>query len=238
MRRLWAKRVLWSIAGLLLVLGVVSAATIGPLLLAPNRYGGTPSIEARADFRSPQLMQAAWAMPVARLYGPPGFEYQDNQSFCGPASLANALRSIGEPVTQHQVLGGSTYDPWFGILIGGMTLDELGDLARLRTGRPVRVARDMSLDAFRRELSGANDPARRLLVNFHRGPLFGRGHGHFSPILAYLADRDLALVGDVNRAFRPFLVSSETLWRAVDTIDTETGQKRGLLILQANGDTR
>ena len=76
-----------------------------------------------------------------------------------------------------------------------------------------------------------NNPRYRIIANFHRGPLFGRGHGHFSPLLAYLPDRDLVLVGDVNAAYRPFLVSTDRLWRAVDTVDPETGKKRGLAVL-------
>jgi len=79
-----------------------------------------------------------------------------------------------------------------------------------------------------------NDPHLRFVVNFHRGPLFGRGHGHFSPLLGYVADRDLVLVGDVNPAYRPFLVSTERLWRATDTIDDATGKKRGLAVLTAD----
>jgi hypothetical protein len=41
------------------------------------------------------------------------------------------------------------------------------------------------------ELAHANDPGRRYTVNFARGPLFGRGPGHHSPIAGYLADRGL-----------------------------------------------
>jgi hypothetical protein len=78
-------------------------------------------------------------------------------------------------------------------------------------------------------LMRANDPARRYVVNFHRGPLFGRGHGHFSPILGYDLGHDLVFVGDVNREYRPFLVSSERLWNATNTLDSATGKNRGLL---------
>lgn len=71
----------------------------------------------------------------------------------------------------------------------------------------------------------------RAIVNFHRGPLFARGHGHFSPVLGYLADRDLVFVGDVNRDYRPYLVPTERLWRAAATVDSATGKSRGLLIV-------
>lgn len=74
-----------------------------------------------------------------------------------------------------------------------------------------------------------------MIVNFHRGPLFGRGHGHFSPVLGYLAERDLVLVGDVNADYKPYLVPVERLWRGVDTVDDATGKKRGLLIADLRG---
>ena len=77
-----------------------------------------------------------------------------------------------------------------------------------------------------------NDPHFRFIANYHRGPLFGRGHGHFSPLLGYLASHDLVLVGDVNAEYRPFLVSTERLWGSVDTVDSATGKKRGLIVLQ------
>lgn len=219
-------------AGLtLLVLALAAAVTLGPLLLAPNRYGSVPSIEQRADYRDAALMQTAWSLPVARAYGAGGFEYQANPSFCGPTSVANLLQSVGIPLDQRQVIDGTSYDPWFGVLIGGLTLDELADLLALRLRRPVTIVRDPSPTEFRAWLRRANDPGVRVIANFHRGPLFGRGHGHFSPLLAYLERQDLVLVGDVNRDYRPFLVSSDRLWRAIDTIDSETGQERGLVVV-------
>ncbi|MFL5415667.1 MAG: phytochelatin synthase family protein [Myxococcales bacterium] len=78
------------------------------------------------------------------------------------------------------------------------------DLARKKTGRRVTVLRDLDMEGFRQELTHANDPGRRYTVNFTRGPLFGRGGGHHSPIGA-LAEDDLVLVLDVNANFRPWL---------------------------------
>lgn len=220
--------------GALVVLALLlalCAATLGPLLLAPNRYAGTPSIEALPSYRAPAAMAAAWALPAARAYAARGIEFQRNPSFCAPASIATVLNSAGGRVTQSAVINDTRYEPWFGVLPGGMTLDEAADLLRLRSGAPVRVVRAADLAAFRAELRGANDPARRVIINFHRGPLFGRGHGHFSPVVGYLADRDLVLIGDVNADFRPFLVRSATLWRGVDTVDEATGRARGLIVM-------
>ena len=225
------RRALLALGAVLAGLLVVAALRLGPLLLAPNDYAGVESIERRPDYRAPAAMRAARALPAARAYARAPWEFQHNQSFCGPASVANLLHSLGIPSSQEAVIDGTRYEPWFGVLAGGMTLDELADLLALRVHRPVHIVRAPGLAAFRALMASANDPDRRIIVNFHRGPLFGRGHGHFSPVLAYLADRDLVLVGDVNAAYRPFLTPADRLWRAAATIDAATGRPRGLLVV-------
>ena len=131
------------------------------------------------------------------------------------------------------VLRGSDIHPVFGLLPTGITLDQEAALLRTVTRRRVVVLRNLSLTEFRAQLAWANDPAKRYIVNFHRGPLFARGHGHFSPILAYLGAEDLVFVGDVNHDFMPFLVSSARLFDAMNTIDSASGLKRGLLVVDA-----
>lgn len=94
------------------------------------------------------------------------------------------------------------------------------------TGLAVRPA---SVEALRRELVASNDERHRYVLNFARGPLFGRGGGHHSPLGGYLEDEDLALVLDVNAGFGPWLVSSERLFEALSTTaDWATGTTRGL----------
>jgi hypothetical protein len=110
-----------------------------------------------------------------------------------------------------------------------VALDQEAELLRKRTGRQVTVLRGLDLSHFRAEIARANDPGRRLAVNFLRRPLFGRGGGHHSPIAGYLVDDDLVLVLDVNVSYKPWLVKTERLYRAVDTIDRKTNRKRGLL---------
>ena len=228
-RRLIVQRILIGLAALLTVALLFAAVTVGPLLFEPNPYKGIPSIEASIEYQSPNLLRQAWALPVASAYRRGGFEYQSNPSFCGPASVANVLRSLGKQTNQAKVIDETQFEPWFGILPGGLTLDELSELAAVRLGSKPYIVRDPSLEEFRAWLKRSNDSSYRIIANFHRGPLFGRGHGHFSPILGYLETEDLVLVGDVNRDYRPFLVSSERLWRGTDTVDRETGKERGLI---------
>lgn len=220
-----------GVAAVVLLVAALLAIKLGPLFLAPNTYADVPSIEGSRTYRDPALMRQAWSLPVASRYRRLPFEFQHNQSVCGPTSVADVLHSLGIAGSQEQVLAGSPERTWFGYLLGGLTLDQLGALLARRTGHPVRVLRDLTLAQFRAEVRQLNDPHRRVIANFHRGPLFGRGHGHFSPLMAYLPGRDLVLVGDVNAAYRPFLVGTDRLWRAVTTIDPDTGKRRGLAVV-------
>jgi len=70
------------------------------------------------------------------------------------------------------------------------------------------------------------------LGNFTRGPLFGTGGGHHSPIAGYLGDEDLVLVLDVNDKYGPWLVKAERLYDAMNTVDTGARKKRGLLLIE------
>lgn len=221
----------WWLAASAICLALVGGLLVSPLLHADKSYASVQSIEAESSYHDPALLAEAWQLPVALSFKRDEYEFQSNPSFCGPASAANVMRSLGTPISQKEVLHDTPYEPTFGILVAGLTLDQEADLLKRRTGRPVELLRDLSLIDFRAQMREVNDLDRRYVVNFHRGPLFGRGGGHFSPLLAYLPDKDLVLVGDVNRSYQPFLVSSARLWQASNTIDSETGKKRGLLLL-------
>jgi len=216
-------------------LGAAAAVALALLLVIFLRPTAPAAnlIEHLAVYHDAALLRQAWAMPVARRYGPDGFVYQRNPSVCGPTSIADLLRSEGRMMSAEHILDGTGIRSIFGLLPGGLTLDEEAALLKLRTGTPVTVLRGLSLAAFRKEIAQANDPLRRYVVNFTREPLFGRGHGHFSPVLAFLPGRDLVFVGDVNGDYRPWLVPVERLYAAQDTIDPATHAKRGLLMVAA-----
>jgi hypothetical protein len=209
--------------------------------LVPNGHEQLPgvvSIETNEAYKDPALISKAWRLPVAAAYHAAQFDYQHNQSFCGPTSVVDVMRSLGRKSSQSDVLDGSKVWTVFGYVApAGMTLDEEADLLRLRTGAPVKVLRDLDLAAFRAELPRMNDPSFRYIVNFSRGPLFGRGHGHHSPILGYLADEDLVFIGDVNHDFAgPWLVQADRLFQAINTPDDSSGKKRGLLVVSLRSD--
>ena len=179
--------------------------------------------------RTEATLDRAWTQPVAASFGR-RVDWQSNASRCGPASVANVFRSLGEAAdTEAEVLAG-TGMCWTGFCIVGLTLDELADVARAHTARKVTVLRDLSAEEFREHLRRSNDPGRRYIVNFTRQKIFGAGSGHHSPIGAYLEDEDLVLVLDVNGEFQPWLVERERLFAAMDTRDGES--KRGLLVIE------
>jgi hypothetical protein len=188
-----------------------------------------PSIKAESTYQDKALLERAWHLPVAATYQRRLF-FQPNGSVCGPTSVANVMRSLGsESASVDSVLKG-TGECWTGICWMGLSLDELAEVARHATGRKVTLLRNLTLDQFRDELRHTNDLDRRYIVNFQRAPLFAQGGGHHSPIAGYLEDEDLALVLDVNENYKPWLVKSERLFKAVDTGDT--GKKRGLLRIE------
>ena len=121
----------------------------------------------------------------------------------------------------------------FGFLPFGLTLDEEAGLLERETGKSVKELRDLSLESFRDEIAKSNDPSRRIIINFLRTPLFGREHGHFSPVLGYLPAEDLVFVGDVNANYRPWLVPTSRLFDAQNTIDSSSHAKRGMLEVEA-----
>jgi hypothetical protein len=210
-----------GVAVLLAVLGVAR------VVLRPPRV--PPEVIARAVVRDPAVLERAWQLPAAAQYRRV-LRYQSNGSVCGPASLADVFRSLGErTVSEHSVLEGTGMCRT-GMCFMGLTLDQAAAVARHHGGHAVTLLRGLSLDAFRRELVRSNDPHLRYVVNFTRKPIFGAGGGHFSPIGGYLEREDLAFVLDVNRAFRPWLLPSARLFAAVDTLDGS--KKRGLLRIE------
>jgi hypothetical protein len=223
----------WLLRIALVLLGV-------PLLLVlalfvrftwfPPRYD-VPSIAQLPDYQDEALMAQAWALPAARSYGQ-RVDYQSNGSLCGPTSVGNVFRSLGEPVASADAVLDGAGVCRSGFCWMGLTLDELGELARSRTRRKVTLLRDLTIESFREHLVKSNDPARRYIVNFNRGLLFGVGTGHHSPLAGYIVERDLAFVLDVNEKFEPWLVDADRLFKAMDSIDSSSGKKRGMLLVE------
>jgi hypothetical protein len=211
------------IAASLLIICLLGAGTIWLLPSSVSEQAIQTSV-----IRDPALIEKAWSLPVATAFGR-RVDWQSNASLCGPASIANAMRSLGDEIdTESEVLSG-TGRCSLGFCFMGLTLDELAEVAKTHHAS-VTVLRDLTADQFRDELRRANDPKRRTIINFDREKIFGAGVGHHSPIGGYLEEEDLVFVLDVNRAFQPWLIERERLFNAMNTLDGD--KKRGLLLLE------
>jgi hypothetical protein len=210
------------------VIAVVALLGAGATLIG-SPFGVSQEAIQSSVIRSPELLDAAWKLPVAATFKRE-VTSQSNGSLCGPASVANVLRSLGEEeTTEDEVLDGSGMC-WTGYCIVGLTLDELAQVAQAKTKRKVSVLRNLTAEQFLEHMRRANDPGRRYIVNFTREKIFGGGGGHHSPIGGYLEAEDLVLVLDVNDAYKPWLVKRERLFSAMDTFDGD--KKRGLLLIE------
>lgn len=168
----------------------------------------------------PDVLTKAWALPVAQTYQP--LRSQGFRSICGPTSVSNVLRSVGIDAPANPLKG-------FGLR--AMSLEQVaregGEV--MPEGWAAAVVRAPTVEALRDELRHANELNRRYIANFSRGPLFGRGGGHHSPLGGYLEAEDLVFVLDVNRGFGPWLAPTERMFEAMNTVDRGDGRTRGLV---------
>ena len=214
-----------------ILFGLVAAVGLlaGAVLFIAGQTRVPPDAIQSSVIRTPELIGKAWKLPVAATFGA-DVTWQSNASRCGPASVANTFRSLGEEeTTEAEVLAG-TGMCWTGFCIIGLTLDELAEVARTKTKRKVTVLRDLTADEFREHMKRANDPGGRYIINFSRDKIFGAGNGHHSPIGGYLEAEDMVFVLDVNEDYKPWLIERERLFSAMDTLDGD--KKRGLLLIE------
>ncbi|MCA1370937.1 phytochelatin synthase [Bradyrhizobium sp. BRP14] len=206
--------------------GVVLLAAAA--LFLANLSQVSPEAIQSSVIRTPELIDRAWVLPVAATFKS-SVTWQSNGSRCGPASVANIFRSMGEEETTEAAVLDGTGKCWTGICIMGLTLDELAEVARTKTTRKVVVLRDLTSEEFREHMKRTNDPTRRYIINFSREKIFGAGVGHHSPVGGYLEAEDMVFVLDVNEDYQPWLIERERLFSAMDTADGH--RKRGLLLI-------
>lgn len=169
-------------------------------------------------------------------------------TFCGPASLAIALNSLGirEPtpavfhpyrrVTQESLFTAENLavKSYSAVQIAGLTLEQLAVFGRnLGAEAEAMHADDMSVDALRTRLRAAMaDPSHRVILNYSRIPLGQSGDGHISPAAAYDEASDSVLILDVARyKYPPVWVPLTMLHAAMLRPDADSGRARGMLIL-------
>lgn len=177
------------------------------------------------------------------------FLTQQNQAFCGVASMVMVLNALELPApavpafdpyhtfTQDNVLNTQTEAvlPVEVIKKMGMTLDQLGGLLAVQ---PVTVsvhhAADSSVEVFRSEAREAlATPGRFVIVNYLRKAIAQEKGGHISPLAAFDAESDRFLILDVARyKYPPVWVKTAELFAAMNTQDSDNENRtRGYVLV-------
>ncbi|MCC6623830.1 MAG: phytochelatin synthase family protein [Deltaproteobacteria bacterium] len=117
----------------------------------------------------------------------------------------------------------------------GLTLAEVACLAECNGADATRVHATPEGEAAFREVlarSVRTPDGPFLVANYDRSVLGQTGTGHYSPIAAWHAPSDTALVLDVARfKYPPHWVPVGKLWRAMQSPDSETRAPRGYLLI-------
>jgi hypothetical protein len=178
----------------------------------------------------------------------PYLDTQQNLAFCGPASMAAVLNSLGIPrpyaatlhpyryFTQDNLFTPATQRIKSYALVSaqGMTLAEFTEFLNALGVRAVsHYADGLEIEALRTLVRSAlENPARRLVVNYSRKPLGQVGDGHLSPVAAYDEASDSVLVLDVAKfKYPPTWVPLGELLQAMRTTDPDSGKSRGMVLI-------
>jgi hypothetical protein len=177
------------------------------------------------------------------------FITQNNQAYCGVASIVMVLNSLGIPAPeapQYKPYRVFTQENFFSnektkevitadvVSRKGMTLDQIGGLLA-SYGVKVNVyhAADTSLEKFR-SLAADNlkQPGNFILINYLRKEIGQEKGGHISPLAAYNEQTDRFLILDVSRyKYPPVWVRAVDLWKAMSTTDSDSGKTRGFVFV-------
>lgn len=218
--------------------GSVDAQTL-PL---PQNLINLNSNEGAALLQDSEALQSYWPLSIH-------FVTQENQAFCGVATIVMVLNALGVPApaipefepyktfTQENVFTPATEKvlPQETLRKMGMTLDQVGGfISTYGVKAEVRHASETSLEEFRtlaRDNLGA--PNRHVIVNYLRKSIGQEKGGHISPLAAYDADTDRFLLLDVARyKYPPVWISAAELFNAMNTTDSDNQDRaRGFVLI-------
>lgn len=162
------------------------------------------------------------------------FVTQSLKSYCGVASGVAVLSALGIETSQRNFFAGSAGQvrPRWRVMLTGMPLDDLGGLLAAHGAQvAIHHADSLDLGTFRKLVSGnlARD-GDYLIVNYQREGLGQEPTGHISPLAAYDAETDRVLIMDTASYKYPYTWAPVgRLFAAMNTIDSETGETRGLI---------
>ncbi|MEH2274439.1 MAG: phytochelatin synthase family protein [Nostoc sp.] len=177
------------------------------------------------------------------------FTTQNNQAYCGVASMVMVLNSLKIPAPeapQYKPYRIFTQENFFSndntkkvlspevVSRQGMTLDQLGQLlASYGVRVNVYHAADTSLEQFRKQAAeNLKQPQNFVLVNYLRKEIGEEKGGHISPLAAYNEQTDRFLILDVSRyKYPPVWVKTADLWKAMLTNDSSVNKTRGFVFV-------
>jgi hypothetical protein len=154
--------------------------------------------------------------------------------------VLNALGSKRQgyrPLTQDTFFDGQTQNirSSYAVTFGGMTLDELAALLRSHNVKvEVYYASGTTLNQFRAQAkANLTRSGDYIIVNYQRSVLGQGKSGHISPLAAYHEQSDRFLIEDVaSYKYPPVWVSTENLWKAMNTTDSISKKTRGYLVVR------
>lgn len=178
----------------------------------------------------------------------PNFTAQVSQSYCSVASAITVLNSlpIQKPVDpRYAPYAYFTQENYFSpqvskvieaqtVLQQGMTREEMTRTLNANGAQARSIAGDTLTDDSLRELlqRALGDDGQFVLANYLRAVFHQVGGGHWSALAAYDAESDHVLILDVAKyKYPPVWVSLHSLREAIATLDSTSGQSRGLVLV-------
>src|SRR5438046_10723536 len=104
----------------------VPASLVIRTIFFPQKLN-VPSIKSEPTYQDTALLERAWHLPVAATYQR-GLFFQPNGSVCGPTSVANVERSLGQQGASVDSVLKGTGKCWTGLCLMGLSLDELAEV--------------------------------------------------------------------------------------------------------------
>ncbi len=236
------KTISMPIRALILSLYVGSGSVLAQTLTLPPNLIAFSSAQGEQLLLNSKAREAYWPLSVQ-------FVTQNNQAYCGVASMVMVLNALSVPAPvapEYSPYHVFTQKNFFNneqtrkvlpsevVARQGMTLDQLGQLL---TTYPVKVkvyhSANTPLEEFRKlAVENLKKPGNFILVNYLRKIIGEEKGGHISPLAAYNEQTDRFLILDVSRyKYPPVWVKAADLWQAMATMDTTSGKTRGFVFV-------
>ncbi|MBV8882632.1 MAG: phytochelatin synthase family protein [Chroococcidiopsidaceae cyanobacterium CP_BM_RX_35] len=236
------KAITIPLKALILSFYVASSSVLAQTLPLPRNLIAFDSVQGEQLLLASKAKQAYWPLSVQ-------FVTQNNQAYCGVASMVMVLNALSIPApvapeyspyhvfTQENLFNNEQTRKVLApevVARQGMNLDQLGQLvATYPVKAKVYHGADISLKDFRKlAVESLQQPNNFILVNYLRKVLGEEKGGHISPLAAYNEQTDRFLILDVSRyKYPPIWVKAVDLWQAMATMDSVSGKTRGFVVV-------